>query len=89
MICRPMWQFYSGMSLEVRDKQVFRGLTGSQRTPRVWGVIVGEFSGYTFSTEKVGLRRKRLLTAQSRQKSFADRRRQPLKFGSRLLEGDA
>ena len=30
--------FYSGMSLAIRDKQVFRGLTGSQRTPRVWGV---------------------------------------------------
>ena len=24
--------------LVVRDKQVFHGLTGSQRTPRVWGV---------------------------------------------------
>ena len=30
--------------------------------------------------EKVGLIRKRLLTAQSRQKSYADRRRRPLQF---------
>ena len=28
------------MGLVVRDKQVFRGLTGSQRTPRVWGVTM-------------------------------------------------
>ena len=32
--------FYSGMSLAIRDKQVFRGLTGSQRTPGFWGVTV-------------------------------------------------
>ena len=32
------------------------------------------------TSEKVGLIRKRLLTAQSRQKSYADRRRQPLEF---------
>ena len=30
--------FYSGKDLAARDKQVFRMLTGSQRTPRVWGV---------------------------------------------------
>ena len=30
--------------------------------------------------EKVGLIRKRLLTAQSRQKSYADKRRRPLEF---------
>ena len=30
--------------------------------------------------EKVGLIWKRLLTAKSRQKSYADRRRQPLEF---------
>ena len=34
----PRGHFYSSMSLTIRDKQVFRGLTGSQRTPRVWGV---------------------------------------------------
>ena len=34
----PSGYFYSGMSLAIRDKQIFRGLTGSQRTPRVWGV---------------------------------------------------
>ena len=32
------------------------------------------------TSEKVSLIRKRLLTAQSRQKSYADRRRQPLEF---------
>ena len=32
------------------------------------------------TTEKVGLIRKRLLTAQSRQKSYADKRRPPLEF---------
>ena len=32
------------------------------------------------TSEKVGLIQKRLLTAQSRKKSYADRRRQPLKF---------
>ena len=32
------------------------------------------------STEKMGLIRKRLLTAQSRQKSYADKRRRPLEF---------
>ena len=32
------------------------------------------------TTEKVGLIRKRLLTAQSRQKSYADKRRRPLEF---------
>ena len=31
-------------------------------------------------SEKVGLIRKRLLTAQSRQKSYADRRHRPLEF---------
>ena len=39
----PKWPFYSGMGLAVRDKQVFRGLTGSQRTPRVWGVTISAF----------------------------------------------
>ena len=29
----PRDHFYSGMSLAIRDKQVFRELTGSQRTP--------------------------------------------------------
>ena len=46
MICKPMWKFYSGMSLAVRDKQVFSGLTGSQQTPRVWGV-----TGATYQRE--------------------------------------
>ena len=32
------------------------------------------------TSEKVGLIRKRLLTAKSRQKSYADRRRRPLEF---------
>ena len=32
------------------------------------------------TSEKVDLIRKRLLTAQSRQKSYTDKRRQPLKF---------
>ena len=32
------------------------------------------------TSEKVELIQKRLLTAQSRQKSYADRRRQPLEF---------
>ena len=32
------------------------------------------------TSEKVGLIRQRLLTAQSRQKSYADRRRRPLEF---------
>ena len=32
------------------------------------------------TTEKVGLIRKRLLTAQSRHKSYADKRRRPLEF---------
>ena len=32
------------------------------------------------TTEKVGLIRRRLLTAQSRKKSFADKRRRPLEF---------
>ena len=34
----PRGHFYSGMSLAIRDKQVFRRLTGSQRTPGFWGV---------------------------------------------------
>ena len=44
------------------------------------------------TSEKVSLIRQWLLTAQSRQKSYADVRRQPLEFQgwrSRLLEGDA
>ena len=32
------------------------------------------------TSEKVGLIRKRLLTTQSRQKRYADRRRRPLEF---------
>ena len=32
------------------------------------------------TSEKVGLIRKRLLTAQSRKKNYADKRRRPLKF---------
>ena len=44
------------------------------------------------TSEKVSLIRQRLLTAQSRQKSYADVRRQPLEFevGDHIfLEGDA
>ena len=44
------------------------------------------------TSEKVSLILQRLLTAQSRQKSYADVRRRPLEFdiwGSCLLEGDA
>ena len=37
-MCGPMWLFYSCVSLEIRDIKNFRRLTGSQRTPRVWGV---------------------------------------------------
>ena len=54
------------------------------RSPICW-TEVGESSitspdliRYTF--EKVDLIRKRLLTAQSRQKSYADRLRRPLEF---------
>ena len=36
----PRGHFYSGMSLAILDKQVFRGLTGSQQTPRIGGVTV-------------------------------------------------
>ena len=87
-----------------RHPLVFRGLTGSQRTPRFWGVTgtyealygrpcrspicwaeVGESSitGPDLirdTSENVSLIRQRLLTAQSRQKSYADRRRRPLEF---------
>ena len=34
----PRGHFYSGMCLVIRDVQIFRGLTGSQRTPGFWGV---------------------------------------------------
>ena len=34
----PSGHFYSGMSLTIRDILIFRRLTGSQRTPRIWGV---------------------------------------------------
>ena len=61
------------------------------RSPLCW-IEVGE--SYITSpdlirdtSEKVSLTRQRLLTAQSRQKSYADVRRRG--WGSRLLEGDA
>ena len=34
--------FYSCMSLMIRDTQVFRGLTGCQRNPGIWGVTVSQ-----------------------------------------------
>ena len=38
MMCRPKWPFlHMYRSHDVRHVE-FRGLTGSQRTPRVWGV---------------------------------------------------
>ena len=38
MMCRPKWPFlYMYGSHDTRHVD-FRGLTGSQRTPRVWGV---------------------------------------------------
>ena len=41
----PRGHFYSGKSLAIRDKQVFRVLTGSQRTPRIWGVTKSSIYG--------------------------------------------
>ena len=54
------------------------------RSPICW-MEVGESSTtgpdlIRDTTKKVGLIRKRLLTAQSRQKSYADKRRRPLEF---------
>ena len=54
------------------------------RSPICW-TEVGESSTMSTdlirdTTEKVGLIRKCLLTAQSRQKSYADKRRRPLEF---------
>ena len=60
-----------------RYSRVFRGLMGSQRTLGFWGVTPDLIRG---TYEKVNLIRQRLLTAQSRQKSYADVRRQPLEF---------
>ena len=37
------------------------------------------------ATEKVKLIRKRLLATQSRQKSYADKRRRPLEFGVGIM----
>ena len=38
MMCRPKWQFlHMYRSHDMRHVD-FHGLTGSQRTPRVWGV---------------------------------------------------
>ena len=34
----PSGHFYSCVCLVIRDAQIFRRLTGSQRTPRFWGV---------------------------------------------------
>ena len=42
MMCRPKWPFlhmYGPHDMRLVD---FRGLTGSQRTPRVWGVTDDE-----------------------------------------------
>ena len=36
----PMWLFYSGRRLVIRDVYIFRRLTGSQQTPGFWGVTV-------------------------------------------------
>ena len=66
------------------------------RSPLCW-TEVGDSSitGHDLirdTSEKVSLILQRLLTAQSRQKSYADVRRRPLGFevgGSCLLEGDA
>ena len=56
----------------------------SYRSPICW-IEVGESSITGLDlirdiSEKVGLIQKRLLTAQSQQKSYADRRRRPLEF---------
>ena len=40
----PRGHFYSDMSLAIRDKQVFRGLTGSQRTPGFWGATISQMT---------------------------------------------
>ena len=40
MMCRPKWPFlHMYGSHDVRHVE-FRGLTGSQRTPRIWGVTL-------------------------------------------------
>ena len=40
-MCRPKWPFLHRYgSHDVRHVE-FRGLTGSQQTPRVWGVTIG------------------------------------------------
>ena len=43
MMCRPKWPFlhmYGSHDMRLVD---FRGLTGSQRTPQVWGATEIEF----------------------------------------------
>ena len=39
MMCRPKWPFLHMYGSHDMRHVDFRGLTGSQRTPRVWGVI--------------------------------------------------
>ena len=54
------------------------------RSPIYWIKVGGSFTTgpdmIQDTTEKVGLIRKRLIMAQSRQKSYADKRRRPLEF---------
>ena len=40
MLCRPKWPFFHMYWSHDTRHVDFRGLTGSQRTPRVWGVII-------------------------------------------------
>ena len=46
MMCRPNWPFlHMYRSHDVRHVE-FRELTGSQRTPGVWGVTLSDFRWY-------------------------------------------
>ena len=82
----PLVEFTYNNSYQARIQMApYEALYGRPcRSPICW-TEVGESSTtgpdlIQDTTEKVGMIQKRLLTAQSRQKSYADKRRRPLEF---------
>ena len=54
MMCRPKWPFLHMYGSHDMRHVDFRGLTGSQRTPRVWGVTVSVSGCYTSTFGSTG-----------------------------------
>ena len=53
MMCRPKWPFLHMYGSHDMRQVDFRGLTGSQRIPRFWGVTFSMFFFSYFLEQKI------------------------------------